>query len=127
MNLAPLNSDLDPASLALEAADITDFNDRLAAMAYNLMYAYEDTTVFQFDTNRVFSQVLAYPASYPQTAGYKNTTTFCTAYENGTSAIDTFIKSCGIPVNQYFWLNSLHPTYPMHKVIASQVSLLLEQ
>ena len=127
MNLAPLSSSLDPASQALEAADLADFNDRLAAMAYNLKYNYADTTVFQFDTSRVFSQVLTYPASYPQTAGYKNTTEFCDAYENGTPAQDTFNETCGIPVNQYFWLNSLHPTYPMHDVLAEQVSLLLEK
>ena len=26
-----------------------------------------------------------------------------------------------MPVNQYFWLNSLHPTYPIHDVVAEQV------
>ena len=29
---------------------------------------------------------------------------------------------CAVPVNQYFWLNSLHPTYPMHDVVAEGVS-----
>jgi len=126
VNLAPLTSVQGAAAQALEAADIADFNDRLAAMAYNLAYTYADTTVFQFDTNRVFNQVLTYPASYPQTALYLNTTTYCVAYENGTPAENSFNASCGIPVNEYFWLNTLHPTYPMQDVIAQQVSLLLE-
>lgn len=30
---------------------------------------------------------------------------------NGTPEWDTFYESCGVPVDEYFWLNSLHPTY----------------
>lgn len=40
---------------------------------------------------------------------------------SGTPKPDTLIASCGVPVNQYFWLNSLHPTYPIHDVVAEQV------
>lgn len=32
-----------------------------------------------------------------------------------------FDPSCGIPVNEYLWLNDLHPTYPIHNLIASQI------
>ena len=64
--------------------------------------------------------------SYPQTAGYLNTTEFCVAYENGTPEPDTFNETCGIPVNEYFWLNQLHPTYPMHDALAAQIALELE-
>lgn len=31
-----------------------------------------------------------------------------------------------MPVNQYFWLNTLHPTYPVHDVVAEQVAKALE-
>ncbi|MCJ1360586.1 MAG: hypothetical protein MMC33_010594 [Icmadophila ericetorum] len=126
VNLSPGTSEQGAAAQALEAADIADFNDRLAQMAYNLQYTYVDTTVFQFDTSRVFNQVLTNPASYPQTAGYKNTTDYCVAYENGTPAMNTFNTTCGVPVNEYFWLNTLHPTYPMQNVIAQQIALQLE-
>lgn len=40
---------------------------------------------------------------------------------SGTPAQDTFNATCGIPVNEYFWLNSLHPTYPMHDALAYEV------
>lgn len=49
---------------------------------------------------------------------------FCTC--SGTSEPDTLVESCGVPVNQYFWLNTLHPTYPIHDVVAEQVSKALE-
>lgn len=42
--------------------------------------------------------------------------------ESGTPATDSFNSSCGVAVNEYFWLNSLHPTYPMHEVLAQGVA-----
>lgn len=39
--------------------------------------------------------------------------------------MDYYDPTCGIPVNEYFWLNSLHPTYPIHNVLAEKVSQLL--
>lgn len=47
-------------------------------------------------------------------------------HNSGTPESDTLIESCGIPVDQYFWLNSLHPTGPIHEVVADQVAKLLE-
>lgn len=44
---------------------------------------------------------------------------------SGTPAQNTLTASCGVAVDQYFWLNSLHPTYPMHDVVAEGVSKLL--
>ena len=40
---------------------------------------------------------------------------------SGTPAWDTFTPGCGVPVDEYFWLNSLHPTYPMHEVVAQEM------
>jgi hypothetical protein len=36
--------------------------------------------VFTIDTNKYFTEVLNNPASFPQTALYKNTTAYCDAY-----------------------------------------------
>lgn len=45
---------------------------------------------------------------------------------SGTSTEDYLDATCGIPVNEYFWLNTLHPTYPMHDVLAEKVAEMLE-
>lgn len=45
---------------------------------------------------------------------------------SGTPEPDTFYPNCSIPVNQYFWLNSLHPTYPMQQLLAKEVAAMLE-
>jgi hypothetical protein len=45
---------------------------------------------------------------------------------SGTPKQDTKDESCAGAVNEYFWLNSLHPTYPMHDVVAMKAAALLE-
>jgi len=123
---SPLTQAEGASAAAQEAADLVAFNTAITNLATTLKKTLPDTNVFTFDTNSLFTKVLDNPASFPQTSIYKNTTTFCVAYENGTPAENTFDASCGVPVNEYFWLNSLHPTYPMHNVLAQEVSLLLE-
>jgi len=123
---SPLTQAEGATAAAEEAADLAAFNSHVTNLATTLKKTLTDTNVFTFDTNSLFTKVLDKPASFPQTAIYKNTTNFCVAYENGTPAENTFDASCGVPVNEYFWLNSLHPTYPMHNVLAQEVSLLLE-
>lgn len=45
---------------------------------------------------------------------------------SGTPTEDYYDASCGVPVNEYFWLNTLHPTYPMQNVLAEEVAKTLE-
>jgi hypothetical protein len=45
---------------------------------------------------------------------------------SGTPEPTSFNATCGVPVDHYFWLNSLHPTYPMHDVLAQAVADQLE-
>ncbi|KAI0477453.1 carbohydrate esterase family 16 protein [Xylariaceae sp. FL0804] len=123
---APLTTEQGTAASALEKADIASWNGRVVDMANTLKRNYTETNVWYFDANAIFNQVLDNPEVYPQTADYKNTTGYCIAYENGTPEPDTFNATCGVPVNEYFWLNTLHPTYPMHDVVAQHISEALE-
>ncbi|TVY46295.1 Acetylesterase [Lachnellula occidentalis] len=123
---APLTLVQSTSNQAMEKADITAWNAALLNLAKSLKSNHSDVNIFTVDANALFTKVLDNPASYPQTALYKNTTAYCDAYENGTPATDTFDPSCGIPVNEYFWLNSLHPTYPVHEVLAQEVARQLE-
>ncbi|KAG4424869.1 hypothetical protein IFR04_002029 [Cadophora malorum] len=111
---------------ALEKADILAWNKLVVDMANKIKDEKPDVNIFLVDSYKYFTEVLDKPKKYKQTALYKNTTAYCADYQNGTPATDTFIASCGVPVNQYFWLNSLHPTYPMHDVLAEQVALQLK-
>lgn len=126
VNRSPLTTAQGASAESLEAADIADWNSRLYKLAQNLTDAYHDVTAFYFDTNRVFTEVLDDPCSFAQTCPYKNTTDYCAAYENGTPSWYSFNATCGIPVDEYFWLNSLHPTFRMHNVTAMEIARELE-
>lgn len=50
-------------------------------MAKSLKADKPDANIFTVDSNQLFTEVLDNPASFPQTALYKNTTDYCVAYE----------------------------------------------
>ncbi|KAL2073938.1 hypothetical protein VTL71DRAFT_11264 [Oculimacula yallundae] len=124
---SPLALTNTPADQAREKADILAWNAALVTMARAIKVEKPDVNIFVVDSYKYFTEVLDKPQEYKQTALYRNTTSYCAEYQNGTPAVDTYVPACGIPVNRYFWLNSLHPTYPMHDVLAEQVSLLLKE
>lgn len=45
---------------------------------------------------------------------------------NGTPSWYTFDSECGVPVDEYFWLNTLHPTFRVHNVTAQKIAEMLE-
>ncbi|MCJ1261860.1 hypothetical protein MMC22_001729 [Lobaria immixta] len=130
MNVPPL--DRDPSSLAQTdsfraslARYIGLFNFRLEYLALNLAANFPETTVFQLNTNQLFTLTLNNPKSFAETSGYTNTTGVCPVYQSGTPTLDFFDPSCGVPINEYLWMNNLHATYPMHNLMASQIVQLL--
>ncbi|KAI1435427.1 hypothetical protein GGR50DRAFT_694123 [Xylaria sp. CBS 124048] len=120
----PLIKPQGETAISLDAADVADWNQRVVDLG-NTLKAKNDTNVWVYDSNTVFNQILDDPTSFPQTAGLKNTTDYCAAYQNGTPSPDTLDPSCGVPVNEYFWLNNLHPTPAVHEVVAQGVADLL--
>ncbi|KAI0869595.1 hypothetical protein GGS24DRAFT_478302 [Hypoxylon argillaceum] len=112
------------SAVALSKADVAAWNQKVVDFAKTLKTK-GDTNVWVYDSNKSFGDVIDNPSSHPETAGLKNTTDYCTAYQNGTPAQNTLTPSCGIPVNQYFWLNNLHPTSAIHEVVAKEVADLL--
>ncbi|KAL8937436.1 MAG: hypothetical protein Q9216_004424 [Gyalolechia sp. 2 TL-2023] len=112
----------DKATQASMAGYIGEFNFRLILLVYNFAVHYPDVTVWLFDTNWLFTRLLNNgPRSFMQTSSYVNVSDYCTAYQHGTPTLTYLDPSCGVPVNAYLWLNDLHPTYPVHNLIASQI------
>lgn len=133
VNRAPIFSSLNDTMRADVGGWIGRFNYRLSSLAYYLSKRYPDATSFYFDTNFLFTLVLDDPTRFPETAGYRNSTAYCEAYLEWvmTRSISTpgtmsyYDPVCGVPIDQYFWLNTLHPTYPMHNFLSSQITQLL--
>ncbi|KAF2205557.1 hypothetical protein GQ43DRAFT_362154 [Delitschia confertaspora ATCC 74209] len=109
-----------------EGLAIQDWNKRVQTMANNLQKKHSDAVAFVHDTYAVFNKTLANPKAYPQTSGLKNTTNYCEAYQNGTPDWYTKTDSCGVAVNEYFWLNNLHPTFPIHNATAADIASFLK-
>ena len=57
------------------------FMFRLRALVWNLVTRYADVTVFQFNINSLFTQVLNNATQFAETAGYVSTNTYCLAYQ----------------------------------------------
>jgi phospholipase/lecithinase/hemolysin len=123
---APVTLEYGASDQMLEGITIQEWNWRLVKVVQQLREKHADVTIFDLDTYTIFNAVLNNPKIFPQTAGYRNTTSYCEAYVNGTPNMTSFNPSCGLPVNEYFWLNPLHPTYPMHNAMAKQIANLLE-
>lgn len=99
MNVPPL--DRDPGSLhqdanyqASLAHDIGVWNFRLQNVANNLAANFPESTVFQFDTNWLFTLVLNDPTSFPETSGFLNTTGACKAYLQSVPFFSPFFSPC---------------------------------
>lgn len=122
---APLTASQGAAAQAAENSAILAWNANVTALAANLSTAYADATAFVFDTHALFAAVLDDPAVYPQTAAYVNTTDYCEAYANGTPSWYTLNATCGVSVDEYFWLNSLHPTFRVHNATAAAIAEML--
>ncbi|KAI0178741.1 carbohydrate esterase family 16 protein [Hypoxylon sp. FL1284] len=124
---SPLTKREPEHSQQVEKKAIANWNKRVADVASALKANHTDAVnVWLYDSNKSFTQALDDPSTFEATAGLKNTTIFCDAYQNGTPKPNTFTPSCGVPVNEYFWLNDLHPTYPIHDVVAKQVTEALK-
>ncbi|KAK2758073.1 hypothetical protein FQN54_004480 [Arachnomyces sp. PD_36] len=123
---APLTTEQGEEAMALEDAAIKDWNKRVVQMAGNLRTNYTGTYVAEFDYHKLFGAVMDDPSAYPETAVYKNTTGYCPEYEDGTDDWYTLLPACDIAVNEYFWLNNLHPTFPVNNATAREIVEMLD-
>lgn len=100
------------------------WNRRLTQLVYDARTNLVDINIIYFDLHDVFDQIIDKPHSFPQTALYKNTTSACDAYMPSyePKPKGTFDPSCGVSLDEYFWNDHLHPTYPAFDAIASKIA-----
>ncbi|PGH10117.1 hypothetical protein AJ80_07567 [Polytolypa hystricis UAMH7299] len=119
---SPMMIEQGPDDQRVEAEVLKDFNGRIKKMAKKLERKFRDIKLHQFSTHNLYTKALDNVRAFPETAVYKNTTAYCDEYQNGTPSWYTLDPACGIPVNEYFWLNSLHPTFPVHNTTARAIA-----
>lgn len=102
---------------------VASYNAELARMVKRFEAKHKDLDqVIIFDTQPVFNALLDNAKAF----GFVNITGWCTAYENGTPSRTAQVAPCA-PVSSYFWLNSLHPLFTVHDVLAKAISTVISQ
>ncbi|KIK62796.1 carbohydrate esterase family 16 protein [Collybiopsis luxurians FD-317 M1] len=118
---APLQIEQGPEVVARFKGFLADYNNLLSATVRNFTQHHSDVELAMvFDTRPIFNTLL----DNSQTFGFVNVTGYCEAYENGTADMTTQVAGCA-PVSSYFWLNSLHPLFTVHNILAHALSTAL--
>ncbi|EJF66207.1 hypothetical protein DICSQDRAFT_98135 [Dichomitus squalens LYAD-421 SS1] len=120
-NRAPLLIEQGPQAVGKITAALADYNAQLAANVRAFNQTHKDLDqVLVFDTRPIFNTLL----NNAETFGFVNSTGFCDAYQNGTPEPTTQTPPCA-PVSSYFWLNTLHPLFTVHNILAHALSTAL--
>ncbi|KAJ3900772.1 hypothetical protein F5879DRAFT_971208 [Lentinula edodes] len=118
---APLQIEQGPEVAAQFKGFLADYNNQLDATVNNFTQHHPDVDLAMvFDTRPIFNTLL----DNSQTFGFVNITGYCEAYENGTPDMATQVEGCA-PVSSYFWLNTLHPLFTVHNILAHALSTAL--
>jgi phospholipase/lecithinase/hemolysin len=118
---APLFVEQGAANAALVKSSLADYNAQLATRVNQFKATHRDLgQITYFDANKLFNTLLDNTAPL----GFVNSTGYCDAYQNGTPSITTQVAPCA-PVSQYFWLNSLHPLFTVHNILAHGIATSL--
>jgi len=120
VNRAPLWLAQGQAVTSHLASDIENYNLQLTETMTGLQASLKGFEATIFDTQPVFNTLL----DEAKTFGFVNSTGFCAAYENGTPAQSTQIAPCA-PVSTYFWLNTLHPLFTVHSILAHAITTVI--
>lgn len=68
------------SAVTLSKADVASWNQKVVDLAQALK-AKSDTSVWVYDSNTSFNEVIDDPTSHAESAGLTNTTDFCAAYQ----------------------------------------------
>ncbi|KAI0373068.1 hypothetical protein BV20DRAFT_938785 [Pilatotrama ljubarskyi] len=120
-NRAPLLIEQGPQAVAKITSALADYNSQLTARVRAFQASHRGLDqVTVFDTRPIFNMLLDNARAF----GFVNSTGFCEAYQNGTPETTTQVPGCA-PVSSYFWLNSLHPLFTVHNILAHAISTTL--
>lgn len=79
VNRSPLTKAAGPSTQQVEKGEIAAWNKNVTILARSLKSEHEDASVFVYDANSLWTEVLDNPCSFQETCAYKNTTTYCPA------------------------------------------------
>lgn len=81
-------------------------------------------TCLSFDVHSFLNEIVDQPQSY----GFISATAFCPDYANETGTQPSYADSEACePLPSYIWWDDLHVTWPVHKILGSEISELLKK
>jgi phospholipase/lecithinase/hemolysin len=96
------------------------YNALISSSASAFAKSHPGTKAMVFDTHTFLSSVLDDPSPY----GIKNTTGYCPNYDAPDIATNYTAYGC-LPIPEYFWYNTGHITFHVHKILAGEVGKFL--
>ncbi|KAL8848323.1 MAG: hypothetical protein Q9221_006626 [Calogaya cf. arnoldii] len=120
---------------ALIKRSVDAFNVQISALVLRFRTHHPDAAIAVFETHALFTEMqTSLQATNALMTRYEsNQLTYlkeaCPAYEtDGRPYLGSnfyFEESCGVDISRYFWLNRLHPTWSVHKVMAGRIAEFL--
>ncbi|KAI4167424.1 MAG: hypothetical protein LQ343_007219 [Gyalolechia ehrenbergii] len=110
-----------------------DYNSRFPSLVADFQSSHPEATVFWYDTHALFTSLQCRPETLSEyTEEYRlpgrvtNLTQSCKYYtKKGLDYLgsdDYRDERCGGSVGSYFWLNGLHVTWSVHKILAGRIA-----
>ncbi|KAF2859287.1 carbohydrate esterase family 16 protein [Piedraia hortae CBS 480.64] len=97
-------------------------NDGILSLARHLVALHSDAWIHIFDVHALWEKVFQDPCTFPETCKLKIFDGFCPLYEKGTSSPDEWKDGCKAPVDEFLWLDWLHPTTGIMNATARMLS-----
>ncbi|KAI4160364.1 MAG: hypothetical protein LQ342_005775 [Letrouitia transgressa] len=144
LNIPPIDLspsyNTNPTSQKIIATTIADFNSRLMTLASGVRRSYADVGAWIFDTHALLSRILSDKSALDlKAAGHTplvNVSDYCDVYKKaytertgaGSGVVEpdlnepeTFDARCKVRMDEYFWFDELHPTWPVHKALTVRI------
>ncbi|KAG2179655.1 hypothetical protein INT44_006503 [Umbelopsis vinacea] len=120
LNVPPVDHAPGSGTKVALATNVATYNSILSNYTSAFAANHTDSSVFYFDTYAYLTTVLNDASTY----GFKNTTAFCPSYNAPDFNTNYAAYGCLAPY-EYFWFNSGHITYPVHKLMAGKITEML--
>jgi phospholipase/lecithinase/hemolysin len=104
------------------STQVRTYNNLISSAAATFASAHRGTKAVVFDTHTFLSEILDDPSPH----GIKNTTGYCARYDAPDIATNYAAYGC-LPIPEYFWYNTGHITFHVHKILAGAVANFLKK
>ncbi|KAI8095120.1 uncharacterized protein B0P05DRAFT_524787 [Gilbertella persicaria] len=95
---------------------VLEFNHKLTRMIHSLRKTHPHMSWIEYDAWGLFHTLLDNPDKYNIT----NIDSFCPDWEHPIE------RECK-PIEEYFWLNDLHPTFHVHRMLAEDIQKIINK